>query len=136
MGTWAYMAPEVAAGEPATIASDLFSCGVVLYELATGRHPVLRGSDDIVEAAHIIKTDSSALQNLNLQDITNLLLKLPAGYRTVFNMYVIDGYTHKEIAKELGISDSTSKTQLMKAKNLLKQLIKDNDTIPAAKYAY
>ena len=107
---------------------------VCLQELR--KKHALKDSDDIVEAAHTIKTDSKALQNLNLQDITNLLLKLPAGYRTVFNMYVIDGYTHKEIAKELGISDSTSKTQLMKAKNLLKELIKDTDTIPAIKYAY
>ena len=56
---------------------------------------------------------------LQEKDLLELVQKLPAGYRTVFNMYVIDGYSHEEIANELNISESTSKTQLMKAKRKL-----------------
>ena len=46
---------------------------------------------------------------------------LPVGYRTVFNMYVLEGYSHAEIAEELNIAVSTSKSQLFKAKKLLKK---------------
>ncbi|MDX5320473.1 MAG: sigma-70 family RNA polymerase sigma factor [Bacteroidota bacterium] len=56
---------------------------------------------------------------LQEKDLLALVQKLPAGYRTVFNMYVIDGYSHDEIAEQLSISASTSKTQLMKAKKRL-----------------
>ena len=45
----------------------------------------------------------------------------PPGYRTIFNLYVIDGFSHKEIAAQLGISIITSKSQLMKARNLLQK---------------
>jgi len=64
--------------------------------------------------------NAMAIENLNLEDLTKLITKLPKGYRTVFNLYVVDGYTHKEISNLLQISESTSKTQLMRAKKLLK----------------
>jgi RNA polymerase sigma-70 factor (ECF subfamily) len=48
---------------------------------------------------------------------------LPTGYRTVLNMFVVEGYSHQEIAETLGVSESTSKTQLAKAKSKLKQVI-------------
>ncbi len=68
----------------------------------------------------LMETNMSPLENLNLQYLTQLIQQLPVGYRTVFNLYVIDGYTHKEIGELLNISENTSKTQLMKAKNMLK----------------
>lgn len=71
----------------------------------------------------LVNNDVTPLQNLNLQYLTQMIQKLPVGYRTVFNLYVIDGYNHKEIAELLNISESTSKTQLMKAKNMLKSKI-------------
>ncbi|RYZ17915.1 MAG: RNA polymerase subunit sigma-70, partial [Chitinophagaceae bacterium] len=49
--------------------------------------------------------------------------KLPTGYRTVFNLYVLEEYSHKEIAALLGISEGTSKSQLSKARQLLQQLL-------------
>lgn len=57
------------------------------------------------------------------KEIHNLIAKLPPGYRTVFNLYVVEGYTHKEIADQLGIQESTSKSQLNKARNQLKEWI-------------
>lgn len=58
--------------------------------------------------------------HLEAEDLLKLVAELPAGYRIVFNMYAIDGYSHKEIADHLGISESTSKSQLNRARNCLK----------------
>ena len=70
--------------------------------------------------------EENALSVLNLQELTKLIQNLPLGYRTVFNMYVIEGYKHPEIAEKLGISESTSKTQFMKAKFLLRQKLEES----------
>ncbi len=64
-------------------------------------------------------SEVSGLQNLQAADIISMIEKLPAGYRTVFNLYVVEGFTHKEIASKLGISENTSKTQLKKARHQL-----------------
>lgn len=63
----------------------------------------------------------------NFEDILSLVQLLPDGYRTVLNLYAIDGYSHQEIAKELDISVGTSKSQLARARKLLKTLIKKNE---------
>jgi len=60
---------------------------------------------------------------LSAQEIMALLDELPAGYRTVFNLYVMEGYKHQEIADLLGISINTSKSQLILAKEKLKKLL-------------
>jgi RNA polymerase sigma-70 factor (ECF subfamily) len=53
-----------------------------------------------------------------------LIQQLSPGYGTVFNMYVVEGYTHKEIGDMLGISEGTSKSQLSRAKVILQQMVK------------
>jgi len=65
--------------------------------------------------------DGTALANLSLEDMTTMIKELPDGYRMGFNLYEIDGYSHKEIADQLGISVGTSKSQLFKAKAILKK---------------
>lgn len=60
------------------------------------------------------------------QDILNLLNKLPTGYRTVFNLFVIEGYKHIEIAELLGISINTSKSQLILAKDRMRKEVEKN----------
>ncbi len=60
--------------------------------------------------------------------ILELLNKLPTGYRTVFNLYVIEGYKHKEIADKLNISINTSKSQLIKARKRLQVLVNEEKT--------
>lgn len=55
--------------------------------------------------------------------LVSLMQQLPLGYRTVLNLYVMEEYTHQQIADELGISEGTSKSQLFKAKRMLKQFI-------------
>jgi len=61
--------------------------------------------------------------NLNADYLFKLIDALPPGYKTVFNMYVLDGYKHREIAEELGISINTSKSQLILAKKKMQNLI-------------
>ena len=57
---------------------------------------------------------------INPKELLKMISELPSGYKTVLNLYVFEQYSHKEIATTLGISESTSKTQLMKARKLLK----------------
>jgi RNA polymerase sigma-70 factor (ECF subfamily) len=66
--------------------------------------------------------DDEQLNNLELNpnELLRMISELPAGYKAVLNLYVFEQYSHKEIATTLGISESTSKTQLMKARKLLK----------------
>ncbi len=64
-------------------------------------------------------SDANGLQQLQASDITRMIEQLPTGYRTVFNLFIVEGYSHKEIAKMLGISENTSKSQLRKARNHL-----------------
>ena len=68
--------------------------------------------------------DISVLDKMAAKDILALIKELSPGYRTVFNMYVVEGYTHKEIADMLGISEGTSKSQLSRAKVILQHLVK------------
>lgn len=66
--------------------------------------------------------DFAKLDNqLEADDIMRLVGQLPTGYRMVFNMYAIDGYSHKEIAEQLGISENTSKSQLSRARAVLQK---------------
>ena len=61
------------------------------------------------------------------EELLQVLDQLPTGYRTVFNMYVIEGFKHREIAEELGISINTSKSQLILAKRKMQELLKKNE---------
>lgn len=63
------------------------------------------------------------LGQLSEQELILLINKLPDGYRLVFNMYVIDGYSHKEISNKFNIAESTSRSQLTKAKKLLQDIL-------------
>ena len=66
----------------------------------------------------------SVLDSLAEKDLIHLVQQLSPGYRTVFNMYVVEGYTHREIGELLGISEGTSKSQLSRAKVILQEMVK------------
>ncbi|MCS6928941.1 MAG: sigma-70 family RNA polymerase sigma factor [Saprospiraceae bacterium] len=70
-----------------------------------------------------MQDDFSIEAELSTREILDLLAELPPGYRTVFNLYVLEGYKHHEIAEMLGISINTSKTQLLLARTRLQQLL-------------
>ena len=69
----------------------------------------------------------SSDQVLLYKELVKEVKKLPPSYRTVFNLYVIDGLTHQEIANLLGISVGTSKSNLSKARVILQKIVKNND---------
>ncbi len=80
-----------------------------------------------VEVSNIeIKSQITIEDELAAEDILKLLEKLPTGYRTIFNLYVIEGYKHREIAEILDISINTSKSQLILAKKRLRTLVQQN----------
>jgi RNA polymerase sigma-70 factor (ECF subfamily) len=81
--------------------------------------PLTEMEEDTVEGKYL-----SVLDRLSEKDIIQLVQQLSPGYRTVFNMYVVEGYTHKQISEMLGISEGTSKSQLSRAKMILQDLVK------------
>jgi RNA polymerase sigma factor (sigma-70 family) len=76
-----------------------------------------------VQENTIEDTDLNILDSLAVKDIVLLVNELSPGYKMVFNMHVIEGYSHKEIAEILGITEGTSKSQLARAKGVLKKSI-------------
>jgi RNA polymerase sigma-70 factor (ECF subfamily) len=72
--------------------------------------------------------DADAVAQLGEEDLIKLIQAMPTGYRTVFNLFAIEGYSHKEIADALGVSENTSKTQYLKAKHWLKNKLEPNTT--------
>jgi RNA polymerase sigma-70 factor (ECF subfamily) len=82
--------------------------------------------DDLESNESVEVQFNTAADQLQANDLLKLLSKLPLGYRTVFNLYAIEGFTHQEIASSLGISESTSKTQLFKARKWLQQRLKND----------
>ncbi|MCY7349371.1 MAG: sigma-70 family RNA polymerase sigma factor [Cytophagaceae bacterium] len=62
--------------------------------------------------------------DFDAEALFGLVLRLPTGYRTVFNLFALEGYSHAEIATQLGISEGTSKSQLNKARTLLQKMLK------------
>lgn len=92
----------------------------------------IRFQDNISLIDHIEESPVRTDQHLHEEDIVKMVLQLPDGYRTIFNLYVIEGYTHKEIGAMLSISEGTSKSQLSKARKLLKTYLQDNENHYAA----
>lgn len=68
-------------------------------------------------------------ENLELEDLMNMINKLSQGYKTIFNLYVVEGYSHKEIAEMLEISEGTSKSQLARARYLLMEMVKKSEIV-------
>ena len=89
------------------------------FRKKTYLQPITEYEEATIEGKYL-----SVLDNLAEKDIIRLVQQLSPGYRTVFNMYVIEGYTHKQIADQLGISEGTSKSQLSRAKQILQDLVK------------
>jgi RNA polymerase sigma factor (sigma-70 family) len=82
---------------------------------------------ELTDAAYAeADTGNSALDNLSYEELLKLIQQLSPAYRTVFNLYVIDGYTHEEVSTQLGISVGTSKSNLSKARAHLKHILKKN----------
>jgi RNA polymerase sigma-70 factor (ECF subfamily) len=86
---------------------------------------------DIEDVGYMLPAQSHIAENLNAQDLLKIIQHLPVGFRTVFNLYAIEGYSHKEIADQLGITESTSKSQYSRARAHLQKLIQTEKVIPS-----
>jgi RNA polymerase sigma factor (sigma-70 family) len=76
-----------------------------------------------IEYAESTPNYAMAAVNLEVNELLNMVNELPVGYRTVFNLYAIEGYSHREIATRLEISENTSKSQLSRARALLQKQV-------------
>ncbi|UKI45965.1 MAG: sigma-70 family RNA polymerase sigma factor [Phocaeicola vulgatus] len=80
---------------------------------------VLRESSGLDNLPELSQPDSSVISNMSAAELMNIIKQLPAGFRTVFNLFAIEGYSHKEIGDMLGITESTSRSQYTRARQLL-----------------
>ena len=87
------------------------------------KNDVLKDSEDITEVRKLSSESEDALEAIGYRELTDLIATMPAGFRTVFNLYVLEGFNHKEIADMLGITESTSRTQLSRGRIWLQNRI-------------
>ena len=91
------------------------------------KNDVMKESDDVEQARSLSSESPSAVQDLGYKELLQMISELPAGFRTVFNLYVIEGMSHSDIAEVLGISEGTSRSQLLRARAMLQAKIADAD---------
>ena len=89
------------------------------------RKDVLRNTEEVDAAFGLSEESPTPVQQIGYRELMKLVSELPPGFRTVFNMYVIEGYSHKEIAEALGVTEVTSRSQLQRARTLLQDKIKE-----------
>ena len=88
------------------------------------RNDALKQSANIDDIENFIENyDETAIQKMSADDIMDCIASLADGYRTIFNLYAIEGYNHAEIADMLGITEVTSRSQFMRARKILQQKI-------------
>lgn len=83
----------------------------------------LREAVDLDNTVELVHPDSSAISDMSAVELMKLVQELPAGFRTVFNLFAIEGYSHKEISEMMNITESTSRSQFTRAKQLLQRRI-------------
>lgn len=94
-----------------------------LNYLRLGRSSFSEMDEDDADAEDV---SADIVSNMTAQQLLGEIGKMPDGYRTIFNMYVIEGYQHNEIAEILNITESTSRSQLKKAREYLIEIIKND----------
>ena len=87
------------------------------------RMDILKEAVSLDQVAEASSYSHSALAELEAQELLKIVQDLPAGFRTVFNLFAIEGYSHKEISDMLGITESTSRSQYTRARQLLQKKV-------------
>ena len=113
------------------LAFGALGAGFVWYDYAAGwvshTHRVRTALStvllDLTEAEHLHAEDEHVMSAMSTDELMEIIQALPPGYRTVFNLFAIEGYPHKDIGEMLGISENTSKSQFMKARAYLRKLL-------------
>ena len=85
----------------------------------TREHNYITDKEEVKEDFY----EPDVIENMKAQDVLSLVAKLPDGARIIFNLYALEGYTHKEIAEKLNIAEGTSKSQFSRARKMLMSLI-------------
>lgn len=89
----------------------------------------LKMSEELDTVRGMKAETTSQIQNIGYKELMDLVMSLPPGFRTVFNMYAIEGYSHKEIAETLGITETTSRTQFSRARVWLQNKIQERENV-------
>jgi RNA polymerase sigma factor (sigma-70 family) len=89
------------------------------------KNDVLRNAVDLDDVNETASPDESTLSGISAKELLDLISGLPPGFRSIFNLFAVEGYSHKEIAEMLGISESTSRSQFLRARHLLQVKIND-----------
>lgn len=100
------------------------------YRKHTHLYPILE-----VNGTEFDEIDNDIFNRLSVEDLMQMIQSLSPGYRMVFNMFVIEGFSHKEISEKLNISEGTSKSQLSRARMILKEKVEKVDTLERTNYA-
>jgi RNA polymerase sigma factor (sigma-70 family) len=79
--------------------------------------------ENIEDAHEVSISEANPISNLSYEELIDLVNKLPPSYRMVFSLFAIDGYSHEEIGKQLGISEGTSKSNLSRARDALRAML-------------
>ena len=87
------------------------------------RNKKRKNQTNLDQVMNLAEDSEDVFSSFGARDIMFMVQKLPDGYRAVFNLYVVEGYSHKEIGDLMGISESTSKSQLSRAKAALRKLL-------------
>lgn len=97
---------------------------ILIYKSLTKNQKKYKQAESSLENAGEHTTfDADALSQLSHQEIIEIVQKLPAGYKEVFALYAIEGYSHKEIGEKMGIAESSSRSQYSRAKRILQTRI-------------
>jgi RNA polymerase sigma-70 factor (ECF subfamily) len=91
------------------------------------KNDLLAASDDYTRYVGLAQPDPGIIEHMQEQELISLIQQMPAGFRTVFNLYAIEGYTHKEIGDKLQINEGTSKSQYARAKVWLQHKLIQSD---------
>lgn len=90
------------------------------------RNP-LAGAEDTDTLASLRSPQESAIEKLSQQELLGMIAELPEGFRTVLNLYAVEGYSHKEIGEMLGVSENTSRSQYSRARSRLAEIIEQRE---------
>jgi RNA polymerase sigma factor (sigma-70 family) len=117
---------HVSAYQPGTSLSAWIRRIMVNTAIDYYRKTVRRRTEDIETAYNLSSSDADAISQCSERDILAAVKKLTPAYRAVFNMYVIEGFSHREIADQLEITESTSRSNLVKARLKLQAILTGN----------
>ncbi|MDR0835650.1 MAG: sigma-70 family RNA polymerase sigma factor [Tannerella sp.] len=91
------------------------------------KYDILKESIDIEDDMVSGMVDESTVSRMTAAELMDCVGSLPEGYRTVFNLFAVEGYSHKEIGEMIGISENTSRSQYMRARQKLREMISEKE---------